>query len=516
MKPYHKRTVGVTDLAILLLGAMLTLSFSPYEIFPFAIFAPAGLFIVWLKSSPSRAFCLGFLFGLSFFGTGVYWVFHSIHTFGGVPTVLAIFITAIFIAILALFPGIAGSLVNRYFPRTTNIKIMFAYPASWVLSEWIRSWIFTGFPWLIIGYSQTNSPLAGYAPIFGVFGVSLATLISSSLIVSAIIQLKKNNFRSCYLHLLTVVMIWTIGGLLSLIPWTKSNGHPITVSLVQGNIPQSIKWSPDHLQLSVDRYTNLSEPAWGKQNIIIWPEAAIPMSLQDATPLIEAMDNKAQSTGSTLILGIPIQSEDGSGYYNGIITLGTSKQVYLKRRLVPFGEFTPSIPFVSQFFDFMSIPMSNLIPGKSHQLPLDIKHIKILPSICYEIAFPELINTGDSNIGILLTITNDAWFGQSSAEAQHLQMGSMRAIELRRPLIFVSNDGMTAIIDPYGRIESAAPQYQAYVLNGSVQPMIGKTPWMIFKMDPILIILIGLLILVALSTKKEYKQSEKDDNARTI
>ena len=489
-------------IAPLLLGAMLTLAFAPYEIFPFAILAPVGLFFLWLQSSPTRAFWQGFIFGFGFFGTGVYWVFHSIHTFGGVPTPIAIFITTIFIAILALFPAAVGGIVNRYFPVLNNTKIILAYPVSWVISEWIRSWIFTGFPWLFIGYSQTNSPLAGYAPLLGVFSISLATLISSGLIVATIIQLKQHHFRTGYFYLFLFTLIWIIGGLLSLLPWTHPKGQPISVSLVQGNIPQAIKWSPEHLKLSLDRYAEMTEPLWGKQEMIIWPEAAIPMSLEDAAPFIELMDNKAQTSHSYLILGIPIQAENQLGYYNSIVVLGKNRQVYLKRRLVPFGEFIPTFPIISKFFDFMSIPMSNLIPGSNNQPPLEIGDIKILPSICYEIAFPELINTSNSDIGILLTITNDAWFGRSSAEAQHLQMAAMRALELRRPLIFVSNDGITAIINAYGKIESAAPQYQSYVLNGRVQAMIGKTPWMMFRMDPMLIILISLLIIAILDNRR--------------
>lgn len=504
----HKfRPIFFTFIA-LLLGAMLTFSFAPYEIFPFAIFAPAGLFALWLHASPFRAFWLGLFFGLGFFGSGVYWVFHSIHTFGDVPAFLAGLITFLFIIILAFFPALTGGIANYFFPSRTNSKIILVYPACWVISEWVRSWIFTGFPWLMIGYSQTNSPLSGFAPIFGVFGISLATLFSSSLIVNALYKCKQKNFRAGYFNLFGIVCIWILGGLLTLIPWTHISGKPITVSLVQGNIPQAIKWSPEYLQLSLDRYVELSEPLWGKSQLIIWPEAAIPMALQEAGPFIDAIENKALASGSTLIFGIPIQVETTPGYYNGIITLGESRQSYLKHRLVPFGEFIPTFPLVSRFFNFMSIPMSNMISGGLGQPPLKLANTKILPSICYEIAYPEYINTADKETGLLLTITNDAWFGKSSAEAQHLQMAAMRAQELRRPALFVSNDGITAIITPYGKIEAAAPQYQSYVLSGSIQPMTGTTPWMRFSMDSILLILF-ILIIVAVFNNRRSKQSEQ-------
>jgi apolipoprotein N-acyltransferase len=489
------------DLAALLLGMMLSFAFAPYEIFPLAIMAPAGLLALWLNVSPKRAFWLGFIFGIGLFGAGVYWVYISIHLYGDVPNYLAGLITAGLIVFLALFPALVGYCTNRYFSITTTAKLVCAYPALWITSEWIRSWIFTGFPWLLIGYSQTNSPLKGYAPILSVYGVSLAVLITSALIVNAVIKFKQNDYRAVYLNLFAFVTIWIAGGLLDLIPWTQSKGKSISVSLVQGNIPQSLKWSPDHLQLSLDTYAKLTEPLWGKDKLIIWPEAAIPLPLNHVTSFIDALDSKAKASGSRLILGIPIQAADDNGYYNAIVTLGNDRKVYLKRRLVPFGEYVPFSQLFSHLFDIMNLPMSNLIPGKMNQALLVIDNLKILPSICYEIAFPELSRSRDETLGLLLTVTNDAWFGESSAQAQHLQMAEMRAIEFRRPLIFVSNDGITAIIDPNGKIESAAPQHKEFVLNGTIQPMFGLTPWMRNGIDPILFILICFFI-ISLRTNK--------------
>ncbi len=499
----------VRSLFALILGIFLTLSFAPYYVFPLAIFAPMGLFFLWLYASPLAAFSLGWLFGIGFFGSGVYWVFHSIHVFGGIPNFPAGFITALFIAILALFPALTGFIINKYFsspsPKTIPIKLIIAMPTIWVCSEWIRSWIFTGFPWLFIGYSQSISPLSGFAPIWGVYGVSLLTLITSGLIANAILQLYTQHFRSTYVSLFCVIIIWILGAIFNLIPWTTASGPKIPISLVQGNIPQALKWSPEHLQLSLDTYADLTRPLWGKSKIIIWPEAAIPMTLQDSSTYIDYMDTRARASHSYLILGIPVQTVDEKGYYNSIIVLGEKRQIYLKRRLVPFGEFIPSLSILSRLFDMLNIPMSNMVPGKFDQFPLVIENTKILPSICYEIAFPELINLNDTDIGILLTITNDAWFGRSSAQAQHLQMAAMRAQEFRRPLIFVSNDGITAILDSYGKIDAAAPQYQAYVLNGVVQARIGKTPWMVLKTDCVLLILILGLVSAIFMNRRARK-----------
>lgn len=480
------------DLAALLLGIMLTFAFAPYDIFPLAIVAPAGLLALWLNTTPKRAAWLGFLFGLGLFGAGVYWVFHSIHVIGEVPTLLAGVITAGMIAYLALYPAIVGYLTNRYFPVVNTAKLVCAFPAIWVASEWLRSWFLTGFPWLLIGYSQTNSPLKGYAPILSVYGVSLAVLMSSALIVNAVVEWRQKAYRYAYFNLLAWVLIWVAGGLFSLIPWTRPEGNSIPVSLVQGNIAQTIKWSPEHLQQSFERYTELTQPLWAKDKLIIWPETAIPLPLQNAAGFIQTMDEKAKASGSHLILGIPIRAEN-IGFYNAIVTLGSDKKVYIKRRLVPFGEYTPFSNLLSNVLKFMNLPMSDMVPGKINQGPLIIGNLKILPSICYEIAYPELLKTQDSTINLMLTVTNDAWFGDSSAQAQHLQMAEMRSIEFGRPALFVSNDGITAIIGPDGKIEAAAPQREVFVLNGTVQPTIGLTPWMKNGIDPILFILIFLL-----------------------
>jgi len=491
------------SLAALLLGSLLTLAFSPYNVFPFAIIAPAGLFALLLNTSPKRALCLGFFFGLGLFGTGVYWVFISIHVIGEVPTLLAGIITALFIAILSVFPASVAYVANRYFADLPPAaKLIYVYPALWVTSEWIRSFIFTGFPWLFIGYSQTNSPLKGFAPLLGVYGISFIALLTSALFVHAFIQLKQRQYLRSYTSLFIILTLWIGGGLLNLIKWTKAQQEPISVALVQGNIAQTIKWTPEFLQLSLDRYQSLTEPLWKKDTLIIWPEAAIPMALQDASDFINQLNDRAKKSQASLILGIPIRNENGD-YYNAVATLGSNNQVYLKRHLVPFGEYTPYSDLFSDALKFMNIPMSNMAPGKPRQEPLELNHTKILTSVCYEIAFPDLIRSTDPNIGLLLTVTNDAWFGKSNAQAQHLQMAAMRSLEFARPLLFVSNDGITAIVNANGEIQAAAPPHTAFVLHGTIQARTGLTPWMRFGSDLILMIIIASLITAYRHKKRD-------------
>lgn len=494
----------LTGLAALTLGALLPAAFAPYSIFPFAILCLAGLMDLLQKATPKKAFWLGYLFGMGSYGAGLYWVFISIHYMGEVPSFFAALITLGMVMILSLYPAVTCYAANRFFAANQTTKVVLAFPALWVFSEWWRSWLLNGFPWLFIGYSQINSPLKGFAPFFSVYGVSLAALMTSGLLVTAIMNIKQKNYRQTYLSLFAICTIWIAGSALNLMHFTKPQGNPISVSLVQGNIPQEMKWVPEHIKLSFDRYSELTQSLMKKGRIIVWPESAIPMTLQDADSFIKEMDEKAIAADSHIILGIPVESKNG--YFNGIVTLGKDKASYAKRRLVPFGEYIPMQDLIGRLLSWMDVPMGNLIPGKNVQEPMIINHVKILPSICFEVAFPELLYTNDDSVGMLLTITNDAWFGESSAQAQHLEMARMRALELMRPVLFASNDGITAIIGPDGNVISSLPPRTVGVLTANVQPMQGATPWMNRGMGSVLMLLTSLLIFAWRKNRKAIKK----------
>jgi apolipoprotein N-acyltransferase len=472
-------------------GILLTLAFAPFEIYPLAILSPALLVAMWLKISPQRAFWRGFLFGIGFFGTGVNWIFISVHNYGNASMGLAGSITFAFILILSLFPALNGYLVNRFFTQPNRGKIICAFPTIWVLLEWLRGWVFSGFPWLFVGYSQIDSPLKGYAPLFSVYGVSLAVLLSSALLVNAILSYLHKRVKEAYLDLFALTFIWIIGTLLTFINWTVPDGKPIQVSLIQGNIPQEIKWNAEHAQATLNLYQKLTEQHWDSK-IIIWPEAAIPLSLQDAADYLTTLANKAIAHHTAIITGIPIKAND-QDYYNAVISLGQGSGLYIKQHLVPFGEFTPLKPLFGKLLDFFEIPMSDMISINNQAGPFIVNDIKIASFICYEIGFPEQVLMNNYASGILLTVNNDAWFGHSIALSQHLEMARMRAVELGRPILFVSNTGITAFITPSGKIQSAAPIDVEYALTDFVQPMKGRTPWQRFHMDPILLMLAATL-----------------------
>lgn len=466
-------------------GALLTLAFAPFSVIPLAFLSPAMLLGLWLSVSVKQAFWRGFLFGVGFFGTGVYWVYNSIHTYGDVSVAIASFITLGFVLILALFPASQGWLLTRFFPKNNIFKLLFAFPASWVLFEWLRSWILTGFPWLFLGYSQIHTPLKGYAPLLSVYGVTLVMTMTSAMIVMTCMHWQQR--ATLKRPWMLILLLWVMGGILCFIPWTKPNSTPVKVSLVQGNIPQSLKWSDSELQTTLDRYENMTTPHWDSR-IIVWPESAIPVPLHESLDYIQKMADAAKDHHTTLVLGIPIKAIDKDGYYNAVVATGAGEGVYLKRRLVPFGEFIPFKPLVKRIMDHLNIPMSDMITEPHPPETLNAAGLKIFALICYEVAYPELALNRSPDIGLLMTISNDGWFDHSIAQAQHLQIAQMRAIEMRRPLLFVGNTGMTAIINAFGNIQSSIPPFESEVLTDNVIPRTGRTLWQITAMDPILVL----------------------------
>lgn len=454
-----------TNLISLIAGSLLPLAFAPWHYFWLAPIATAILLYIWLKSTPWRAALNGWLFGIGMFGVGTSWVYISIHRFGGASILLSSMLTALFIITLALFIAICGYCMTRFAPK----KFILSFPVFWILFEWLRSHLFTGFPWLLLGYSQTNSLLRGYAPIIGVYGISLLVALSAALI-AAIFKRRKKIFP-----IIILILIWAVGELLVPINWTKPTGKPITVSIVQGNIPQQLKWSPDQIAPTIQHYKSLTQPYWNN-DIIIWPEAAIPLPLPYAQTFVNQISAAAKKHHASLILGIPIQIN--SQYYNAAISLGAGSGKYYKQRLVPFGEYVPFESILRGLFTFFDLPMSEFVKGPTKQDLLHAGNVLIAPYICYEVAYAHLVHRDLPKAQLLITISNDAWFGKSIAAAQHLQIGQMRCLETGRYMLFGTNNGITAIINPQGKIVKRLPRFKSLVLTGKVYAMQGETPCM--------------------------------------
>jgi apolipoprotein N-acyltransferase len=460
------------------LGASGVLAFAPFGLFWLAPLVWLGLLLLLRRASDVRqAAFLGFAFGLGFFLCGVSWVYVSLSVFGGMPWWLAGFAAFLFCAVLALFPLLAAAAFKRWQPAADWRQALF-FAALVAGGDWLRGWIFTGFPWLAAGYSQTPpSPLAGFAPLIGVHGLSLLAVLSGTLLLC--------RWRGA----LVVGALLLAGFGLRQVAWTTPDGEPITVALIQGNVPQEMKFRPETLIRTLDLYHELvaAHPA----HLTLLPETAIPIFFEQLPPAyIEALKASAASHGGDLILGT--LTGDGARYWNSALSLGRSpSQIYSKTHLVPFGETIP--PGFSWFMQLATIPMSSFERGPERQEPLAVAGRRVAVNICYEDAFGEEIIAALPQAGILANLSNTAWFGRSLAQPQHLQIARLRALESGRPMLRATNTGITAVIAPDGTVVAQLPSFTQGVLQAEVTAYQGLTPYARFGNGPALTLMLLLL-----------------------
>lgn len=495
------------SITALISGALLVLAFAPFHFWLLGIIAPAILLALCIQHPARTAFYRAFIFGLGFFGAGISWVYVSIHTFGQTSVALAIALTFIFVAFFSLF--IASMMATLCaLIKTPRYRIL-AYPFFWALFEIIRSWFLSGFPWLLIAYSQTESPLAGFIPVLGETGVGFLVISLSSLFFSyAIKPFTSDNFslstlRAHYVRFsptpLIIACIFILGISLSHIEWTKPD-KTLKISMVQGNIPQSLKWDPLALTHHLQRYWQLSQNLW-HNDLVIWPENGIPAFPIHVAPHLELIQDTAKTSGSTLLTGIPLSNVNGS-YNNGLIALGLHEGRYLKRHLVPFGEYVPLASLLRGLIHLFDLPMSDFEVGPLSQSLIRVKDIPINILICYEIAFEDLLRQDLPEAKLLVTISDDAWFGDSLAPSQHLQIAQFRALQSQRPVLFATNNGITAIINANGRIQRQLKPFIADVLSGQIITRAGTPPWLwINPWLELLFIVASLLTIVYLDRK---------------
>jgi apolipoprotein N-acyltransferase len=426
------------------LGAATVLGFAPFYIFPIPIIAIAGLCVLWLKTStPGAAWILGFSYGLGLYCVGIYWIYISLHDFGGMPWWFAGFSTLCLCAFMALFVGLVAWLGKKLGHPLIVI------PVLWGLSDWIRSWIFTGFPWLTMGYSQVpHSPLAGYMPLVGVYGVSVLTVFLAVLIAywfnKPSLIFKRNSIAA-------FVLVIVVGNVLKIVEWTTPIGAPISVALVQGNIAQDTKWSPETAQNTIDQYLAMIQAS--KADLIILPETALPViSSQLDAPVKNALVEYGKQ--HPLIIGMVEYNEDTSEYFNSALSFSDApSQTYKKNHLVPFGEFIPLKKVFGWIYrDWLNMPLSDLSRGGWEQAPMRLAGHRIGVNICYEDVFGEEIARQLPAATLLVNISNDAWYGQSYAAHQHMQFSQARALETGRFMLRATNDGATAAIDQHGYV----------------------------------------------------------------
>jgi apolipoprotein N-acyltransferase len=470
----------------MLAGAVAVLGFSPFDFFPAALAALAILVHLWVRAAtPSRAFALGFWFGFGFFLAGVSWVYVSLYRFGGMAAPVAGFATFSFCAFLALFPALAGWAQARLAPGSLRPLVI---PAAWVLTEWLRGFLLTGFPWLSFGYASIDSPLAGFAPLGGVYLMSFATVLAAALLW----QLASGRGRIPAAAAFAALGI--AGWLLGDVEWTRPAGAPVSVSLVQGNVPQSLKFEASRYARTLDTYARLANESQAR--LIIFPETAVPRFLERIDPAYLAhLDGIARRNGGDLLLGVPTSSTTGE-YFNSVVSLGVSPSGrYDKVHLVPFGEFVPwGFGWIVRL---MSIPLSDFSRGSARQKPLAVAGQKVAINICYEDAYGDEITRQLPEASLLVNVSNVAWFGDSLAPAQHLQIARLRALETGRVHLTATNTGITAAIDADGKVVKRLPQFVEGRLDIQAQGRSGATPYVFFEDGPALALAALLLFFCA-------------------
>ncbi len=466
--PWHVRHASWLGL---LAGLLLPLAFAPFDLWPLAIISVTALPLLWQQANPRRAARIGFAWGFGAFLAGLYWLYISLHVFGKAPLWLSIPLMLGVVAIMALYPALAGYLYAR-FAGEGRFAVLVAFPALWVALEWLRGWLASGFPWLALGYSQTDTVLAGLAPVGGVYLVSLAVALSAAALATMILH------RPRLVVLAGLVAVWALAALLQPLEWTAEQTREVKVALLQGAVPQDQKWLPEQLLPTLQLYQQMTQDNFDR-DLVIWPEAAIPALLGQADEYLGALWQAARASDTALLIGVPRRDAESGEFFNSVVALGRSRQIYDKRHLVPFGEYFPVPGIVRQWLRLMNLPYTDFEAGSDAQQPLAVAGEYVAITICYEDVFGAEQLPGLKQASLLVNVSNDAWFGDSIAPHQHLQIARMRALETRRPMLRATNTGVSAIIAADGEVLQRSAQFETVSLRGEIRGRKGKTPYMV-------------------------------------
>lgn len=479
-------------------GGLAVLAFAPFSWYPLAILALAILYALLAGRPARQGFWIGWAFGIGLMGFGVFWIRISLNEFGNMSAPLAHGLTAVFILSMGFYYGLAGWLIGRLAAGAPGAGALLVLPASWVLLEWLRGWLFTGFPWLALGYTQIDSPLGGYAPLGGVYGVSLAVAVSAGLLW----LVASAPGRARIGALAGLAALWAGGWALGQVEWTRPAGPRLQATVIQANVQQSLKWDPDSRVPTLRAYVDLTRANFGS-DLIVWPETAVPDFLHRVREVfIEPLGEEAREAGAELVIGIPVLEQEPEGYFNGLIAIGSSEDLYYKRHLVPFGEFIPFKNLIGPLAEAFEVPMSDFSPGAAERPLLRVGRHLAGVSICYEDAFPGEVAQALPEAAYLINVSNDAWFGDSLAPHQHLEIARMRALENGRALVRATNTGVSAILDHRGDIQGVVPAFERGAFTGEVEPRTGATPFSALGNVPVVVLSSALLALAALLRRR--------------
>jgi apolipoprotein N-acyltransferase len=453
-------------------GALLSCAFAPLNWWPLAVLCPAVLMWLWHGASPRQAACLGFWFNAGTFAFGTYWLYISIHLIGHAPVWLAAFLMLALAAIMGLYQALVGYCVARWLPSRGKVRWLVAMPAAWLLIEWWRGWFLSGFSWLSLGYSQTETWLSGFAPVVGLYGISALLLVCAGAVITLVLGGKRDRGIAA----VVLVLPWLVGFALTRVEWTRPSGPPVSVAILQGAIPEELKWEKSNLDATLRLYRNMTLQSRGHR-LIVLPEAALPGSVADLEPYIADLYRSVVGSGSSLVFGVLRDTNGDAPYYNSVLALDGKVTIYDKSHLVPYAEFFPVPDFVRSWLRMMSLPSYDISAGPPNQPPLYAGGLKLGATVCYEDAYGSSMLAVQYQADALVNVTNDAWFGHSTAKPQHFQIAQMRALEAQRYLIRAANDGISGVIGPHGETVARAPEYTPQVLYSSIVPRTGVPPY---------------------------------------
>lgn len=493
-------------MAALLAGSSLTFAYAPFNQWWLTPLALTLLFLLMLRKQGSGVSKTAFAFGLGWFGAGVSWVHVSIADFGGLPLVGSLGLMALLCSYLALFPALFAWGLNRFFRRSLW---PLAAAVLWFACEWLRSWFLTGFPWLSIGYSQLHSPLSGWMPVVGETGIS-ALLILATCALAVGINSKRFMWGS-----IPLLVLGISGLVLNQVDWVHPSGKTINIAMVQGNIKQELRWVPEQDRPTMDKYLNMTASHWD-HDIIIWPEAAVPKLEPLARHYLHNLDEQAAINNTSVITGIVNYNFETNQAFNNLIVLGKQSaddkqghyryfhgNRFAKHHLLPIGEFIPMEEWLRGLAPIFDLPMSSFTRGDYQQANLQANGFLLAPAICFEIAFPRQIRANlYENTDVIITVSNDAWFGRSHGPAQHMQIAQVRAKEFGLPVVRATNNGITGFVDHNGQLQSYLPQFEAAVLSDTLTLTTGNTPYRLTGDMPFVVLCILLLFGLVFMQKR--------------
>lgn len=499
VRQFFESRPRVGQLLLFLFGAMTTLTFAPFGLYFLMPVVMLPVMFVWVFTPPRASAKLSFWYGAGLFLSGTYWLYISIHVFGQAPLWVAMLIMVGLVLIMSAYCAAAGWIISRLAEGSAR-RLLFVGPAAWVTIEWLRGWLMSGFPWLAAGYSQIDSTLAGWVPLAGVYGASVVTVLSSAALLGAVIE----KGRARWLYAGTVILPWLVGAALQPIQWTEATDGSLRTTIVQGGVSQDRKWAADEFKPTLELYRNaLLE--YHDSDLVIWPEVAIPSTIDQVERYIGEWQSDIQSQPRTLLFGILERDLEARKVFNSVVMLnGHDRQIYRKRHLVPFGEYFPVPDFIRKWMRLMSLPTSDMSAGDEDQPLLEgLSGDKMAVAICYEDAYGAEQLYALPEASVLINVSNDAWFGDSIAPHQHLEIARMRALEAGRYVVRATNNGVSAFIGPKGELLDTAPQFEYAVMTMDIIPHTGATPFVRGGNWPVITLLLGILAWFSWSSRQQ-------------